>query len=227
VIEASDKPSELIPAATILLLRDTTPGLEVLMLRRNRALKAFGGAWVFPGGRVDPEDGPNLPMLERSKITAIRETAEETGLNIAGSEMATLSNWIPPAAEIRRFSTWFFVAKAPDAKVVIDDGEIHDYRWVVPEKLISEIPKDDFPVMPPTYISLHQLAKYSSADEAIEAINNTDTPIFETRFKKLETGFVTCWEGDAAYDSLDFDLEGPRRRLFSSQSKWEYLCDFS
>ncbi len=227
VLETSDTPSELIPAATILLLRDTNPGIEVLMLRRNKALKAFGGAWVFPGGRVDPEDGPDLPMLERSKLSAIRETAEETGLDISNSKLATLSNWIPPAAEIRRFSTWFFIAKAPHDKVVIDDGEIHDFCWVKPRKLIEEIPRDDFPIMPPTYISLHQLAKYSSTTEAITSVENMTPGIFETRFKKLENGFVTCWEGDVAYETLDFDLEGPRRRLFSSQTKWEYLCDFS
>jgi 8-oxo-dGTP pyrophosphatase MutT (NUDIX family) len=47
-----------IPAATVVLLRDAAGGLETLMLRRNSKLAFAGGAWVFPGGRIDPEDYP-------------------------------------------------------------------------------------------------------------------------------------------------------------------------
>ncbi len=56
---------ELIPAATVILAKDAEPGIEVLMLRRNSAI-AFGGAWVFPGGRVDPEDA-GVDELDRSR----------------------------------------------------------------------------------------------------------------------------------------------------------------
>ena len=59
--------SPLIPAATVILIRDKPGGVETLMLRRNRALKAFAGAWVFPGGRVDPSDAPGAPELDRAK----------------------------------------------------------------------------------------------------------------------------------------------------------------
>ena len=53
--------SEPVAAATVILLRDTDTGLETLMLRRNSKI-AFGGMWVFPGGRVDDEDrGAWLP----------------------------------------------------------------------------------------------------------------------------------------------------------------------
>lgn len=43
------------PAATVVPLRDGDAGLEVLMLRRN-SRGPFGGMWVFPGGKVEPED---------------------------------------------------------------------------------------------------------------------------------------------------------------------------
>ena len=44
-----------IPAATVVLLRDGDDGPEVLMLRKNSKI-TFGGMWVFPGGKIDPED---------------------------------------------------------------------------------------------------------------------------------------------------------------------------
>src|SRR5262249_22587229 len=44
------------PAATVVLVRDGERGLEVLLGRRSSKLAFHGGAWVFPGGRIDPVD---------------------------------------------------------------------------------------------------------------------------------------------------------------------------
>lgn len=219
-------PSPLIPAATVLLLRDGSDGLEVLLLRRNKALKAFGGAWVFPGGRVDDADGPGLNVIERAKIAAIRETREETGLNIGGRELAILSNWIPPIEEKRRFSTWFFVAQAPDIDVKIDEGEIHDYQWISPSKAIRKVPSPDLMMFPPIYISLNSMAEYETAESAISDIQSRSNEIFETRFTKGEKGFVTCWPGDCGYEDLDMNKDGPRRRLYANPDGWIYQSDF-
>lgn len=43
-------------AATVLLLRESSGELEVLMMRRDSALSFMAGMWVFPGGRLDPSD---------------------------------------------------------------------------------------------------------------------------------------------------------------------------
>ena len=65
-----------IPAATVVLVRDEGDHLETLMLRRNVEV-SFGGMWVFPGGRVEPDDGEGEPGARRA---AAREAAEEAGL---------------------------------------------------------------------------------------------------------------------------------------------------
>ena len=44
------------PSATIVLLRDAPRGFEMLLLQRAAKLAFHGGAWVFPGGRVDAAD---------------------------------------------------------------------------------------------------------------------------------------------------------------------------
>src|ERR1035438_6053282 len=52
------------PAATVISLRDGTNGYEILMLRRNLNSDFVGGAYVFPGGRVDEADaGPSAQRL--------------------------------------------------------------------------------------------------------------------------------------------------------------------
>lgn len=208
-----------------MLLREHEGRLEVLMLRRNRQLKSFGGAWVFPGGRVDENDGPGLSEIERAKAAAIRETMEETGLDIAGVEMATLSCWIPPVQEKRRFSTWFFIVRAADSAVQIDQGEIHDYQWVCPREFIGKIPSSDIMIMPPTFVSLKKLTEHSSVDSVLSNVHSEHTDIFETRFMKSSKGFVTLWKPDVAYDSLDLEAAGRRHRLCCYSDHWDYQRD--
>ena len=53
-------------AATIMLVRDGSDGLEVFMLLRNLNSDFVGGAYVFPGGAVDPGDLDPV-VTERSR----------------------------------------------------------------------------------------------------------------------------------------------------------------
>lgn len=49
----------LIPAATVLVLRDTKDGIEVLMVKRSKR-PPFENLFVFPGGKIDE---PELPPI--------------------------------------------------------------------------------------------------------------------------------------------------------------------
>lgn len=44
------------PAATVVLLRDAPAGLEVFLMKRHGLSDVLGGAYVFPGGKVDASD---------------------------------------------------------------------------------------------------------------------------------------------------------------------------
>lgn len=79
------------PSTTVLLVRDSADGLEVLMVVRNDK-SHFASAMVFPGGVIDAEDGDEawlglldgaegLDPAERTRrIAGFRELHEETGL---------------------------------------------------------------------------------------------------------------------------------------------------
>ncbi|WP_449374727.1 NUDIX domain-containing protein [Arthrobacter psychrolactophilus] len=71
-------------ACTVVLLRDGVAGLETLMLERPQSSRTFGGAWVFPGGKVDAADrldgnGGTVDDFSAAQRAGLRELAEETG----------------------------------------------------------------------------------------------------------------------------------------------------
>lgn len=59
-----------VDAASVLLLRDSDQGLQVLLLRRHQASQVLGGAYVFPGGKLDAED--HAPQV----LQSLSETPE-------------------------------------------------------------------------------------------------------------------------------------------------------
>ncbi len=86
-------PAPTRPAATVLLLRDTPQGFEVLMTRRSATASFAPGAYVFPGGGIDAADAQAHPLATRragqgdvqltQAIAAIRESFEELGVLLA------------------------------------------------------------------------------------------------------------------------------------------------
>ncbi len=89
------------PAATLVVLRDGPEGVEVLLSRRAERGDHNSGAWVFPGGVVDPGDRVAHPLCDGLDdatasarlgldaggldfyVAAIRECFEEAGLLFA------------------------------------------------------------------------------------------------------------------------------------------------
>ncbi len=60
--------NKLIPASTVLMIRDGIAGLEVFMVVRNHQIDFASGALVFPGGKVDKDDyderlSQNTPLI--------------------------------------------------------------------------------------------------------------------------------------------------------------------
>src|ERR1700694_1775734 len=79
----SDAPSAApIPSSTVALLRDAGDGVEVCMLRRPERSTFAAGAFVFPGGALDPADGIGDTAYA---IAGIREVLEEVGILIGTS----------------------------------------------------------------------------------------------------------------------------------------------
>jgi 8-oxo-dGTP pyrophosphatase MutT (NUDIX family) len=148
------------PAATVILLREP---YAVLMARRNPRLPFMGGFWVFPGGKVDPQDGS-------PEQAARREAREEVGIALApATELIAFARWITPEALPKRYDTWFFLALDPGAAAVehptVDGSEIIEAEWVAPQTALADGRRLAFP----TRKVLKRLTEFAGADALISA----------------------------------------------------------
>ena len=217
--------SEPIPAATVVLVRDGVAGIETLMLHRNSKI-AFGGMWVFPGGRIDDADRDQANPRDdeaAARRAAVREAAEETALVVVEDDLVPFAHWTPPAGWApKRFSTWFFLAPAPTGAVTIDGGEIHDHRWLAPQEALDRRDRGEVELAPPTWVTLWRLARAGTVEAALDEARSTTPERFVTNMARSSEGLVCMWHGDAGYESGDPDAPGARHRLFMSGERWRY-----
>ena len=232
---SSPTPEVTTPAATVIPLRDGPDGLEVLMLRRS-SRGAFGGMWVFPGGKVDeadlaggpgpeidPGEGAEEPELAAARRAAVREALEEAGIEIDPAGLVVLSFWLPPPEAPRRFATWFFLAPPAAAhEVVVDEFEIHEHRWVTPRAAMDLRDAGEWELAPPTFTTLWWLAEQPNSATALAAAAAAGPGRFETHVAMdANGGFgATLWAGDAGYEDRDLNRPGPRRRLVMDPAGW-------
>ncbi|QDL38558.1 NUDIX hydrolase [Rhodoferax sediminis] len=138
-----------IPSATVLMLRDAPHGLEVFLLKRHGLSDVLGGAYVFPGGKMDRQDmgfvgrldqptrvlhetlgEPQLSEAQAAAlyVAAIREVFEEAGVLFAALEaVLTPESWASLHAG-RPFGEVLDLVDAPLAVA----GLVPWSRWITP-----------------------------------------------------------------------------------------------
>lgn len=215
----------VIPAATVVLVRDAEApegGIETLMLRKTRGI-AFGGLWVFPGGRVEDADWEGVADGDdeaAARRAAVREAEEEAGLAIDPASMAWFSHWLPPPEAPKRYATYFFAAPTPAGDVVIDDGEIRDSRWMAASDAIARRDAGEIELAPPTWMTLWLLAGFPSVAELMAHAHAAEPEFFMTKVGDDDGTFVAMWAGDAGYDVDDPTAPGARNRLLMLSEGW-------
>lgn len=213
-------------AATVVLVRDGEDGLECLMLRKSLN-QAFGGAWVFPGGRVEDLDGSGLQGARRA---AVRELREEARLTLEPGSLLPFAHWTPPPDATRRYATWFFMAAAPQgASAVVTDGvEIEDHIWTTPGAAFAAHRRGELQLLPPTWLTLYRLSRYADADTSLRDAAAEPVQRFATRIVDHGGIPVALWSPDVAFPvegsgpSCDLDGPGPRHRLYMDPAGWRY-----
>ena len=142
------------PAATVVMLRDATAGLEVFLMKRHALSDVLGGAYVFPGGKVDALDAEldmaahldqPLPVLhaglneadisERMAgglyVAALREAFEESGVLMARG-LASQGVDCSRAAALLREGQGFNAMLAQMGLRLQTRGLVPWTRWITP-----------------------------------------------------------------------------------------------
>ena len=223
------------PAATAILLRETTGPhpFEVLLLKRSKDIAFAGGLWVFPGGSFDGadyaagqgfDDCDDKQLLALATRAAVRETQEESGVDITEQSFVFYSHWTTPEQYKKRFATWFVMAQVPSQQTVtVDDYEITHHQWCAPVALLEQLAVGEIDMMPPTYICLHELSLCGSIDEAMGFARGREVPYFAPVFRKRGEQLVFLYEGDAGYVTGDADASGRLHRLERDGYNYTYL----
>jgi 8-oxo-dGTP pyrophosphatase MutT (NUDIX family) len=182
-------------AASIIVLRDSPDGPEVLLVQRNPEQRFMGGAWVFPGGAVHDEDADH-------GAAAVRELREEAGIALPeDAEVVPWSRWITPEEVKIRFDTWFFVAAAPPgAEATADGGECVDARWLRPATALDAFGRDDLMLVFPTIKHLEALAQAESVADALEKARTREVVPVQPRVVVRGSEPEIVMPGEPGYD---------------------------
>jgi 8-oxo-dGTP pyrophosphatase MutT (NUDIX family) len=184
-------------AASLILLRDSADGPEVLLVQRNPEQRFMGGAWVFPGGAVDADEADHA-------ATAVRELEEEAGIDLPEeTELVPFSRWITPEAEgaTIRFDTWFFAARAPEGAQARPDGsECVDARWLTPEAALAAHAQDELALVFPTIKHLELLSETGSVEETLAAARARPVEPILPKVSVADGSPRVLLPGDAGYE---------------------------
>lgn len=142
-------------SASVVLLRDSAQGMQVLLLRRHQASNVLGGAYVFPGGKLDLEDQHPALLSQLSQdaatlhqrlaepelspdraaglfVTAIREAFEECRILLGQTgggtpELQALQNALASG------QSWSQVFQNP-SRQLHTDALVPWTRWITPRQ---------------------------------------------------------------------------------------------
>jgi 8-oxo-dGTP pyrophosphatase MutT (NUDIX family) len=147
-------------AATVVVLRPSAAGREIYMLRRSAKSPFMPESLVFPGGRLDPDDG-DVEQDASWERAVLRECAEEAGLRLEGRTLRWFDTWLTPSAESRRrYLARFFLAEldAGEGEHAKADGhETHDGRWATAAAHLAAWEAEEVDLPPPTVSVLMRL----------------------------------------------------------------------
>jgi 8-oxo-dGTP pyrophosphatase MutT (NUDIX family) len=182
-------------AASIIVLRDSAEGPEVLLVQRNPEQRFMGGAWVFPGGGVHEDDADHA-------AAAVRELEEEAGFTLPqGHDVVPWSRWITPAEVVVRFDTWFFVAESPaGAEPTVDGGECVDARWLRPAAALEAHRRGELMLVFPTIKHLEALAAMGSVADALDNARSREVVPVQPRVVIRNGTAEVLLPGEPGYD---------------------------
>ena len=197
----------------------------MLLARRSSKLAFHGGAWVFPGGRIDPDDyagdarrsaaaaarAPRRARRRRKRAstsTPTRSSTSRTGRRPRSRRSGSRRG----SSSVRsRAATRSPTAPRPTA-----------LQWFRPDDALAARAAGEIELAPPQYVTLLELrdvrdGRRGAGRRSPRRRRSTTRP----RFHFVDgDGAVCVYREDVAYDDLGLlDADGPRHRLYLARRR--------
>ncbi len=229
------QPVEPRPAATLLWLRASAAGPEVLLTRRSPKASFLPGVFVFPGGRIDDEDarahdlvhgatGAAAPHLTAA-LAALRESFEELGVlhavcadgaPLAGRDLAAIRRDQPLYPQLRERGLKLAATEVRTLARWTTDRDIGPRRFST-AFLIARVPEGQTPVaddaeqFEPVWLRAElALQRYQAGDLPL-IFPTLRTLQWLARFDSVDAALQACAGGQPLWDSC------PRGALVKGQ----------
>lgn len=136
-------------------------------------------------------------LVDRS--LAFAEFLHKRRLVLRTDLLAAWAHWITPEFEPRRYDTRFFVAALPIGQRARDvSGEADHVAWMTPAAALAGVEAGDMGMLPPTYVTLRDIAEYTSIEQVWRAAP-------ERRITPIVPGVEIV--GDAALLTLPAEIQ--------------------
>ena len=162
------------PAATVLTLRERPKGYEILMLRRNLNSDFVGGAYVFPGGGVDPSDATAAQRL----AIGITDELASSRLSL---ESGGLAYYVACLRELFEEAGLLVACDAQGRPVTLDDpstaARLSKYRRAVNDRELGFVEMMEREAL---YLDLRELEYFAHWVTPVGSPRRFDTRFFVT-----------------------------------------------
>jgi 8-oxo-dGTP pyrophosphatase MutT (NUDIX family) len=141
------------------------------------------------------------------------------------SRLVPYSRWITPDVETKRYDTRFFIAIAPQNQSTVPDTvEMSGALWIEPSEALEQHHRQDIMLMPPTLVTLEELAAFDSPDSLPAAAQHRDMrPILPQAFIQNDMIGLKLPD-DPEYSLLEYkqpSRPAGKTRLYLVDGRWK------
>lgn len=102
-----------------------------------------------------------------SKKQSFQMALTSHGLRLALDQMVPFARWVTPPNEVRRFDTWFFLARLPEGQAAMhDEHESVASGWMTPSAALAACVTGTINLPPPTWATLRELETFATVADA-------------------------------------------------------------
>jgi 8-oxo-dGTP pyrophosphatase MutT (NUDIX family) len=144
-----------------------------------------------PGG--EPGSLTAHAPLWRTQLTAhtisLTQVLVDSGYVLRSDLLHAWAHWVTPPREGRRYDTVFFVARMPAGQEAdAHTTEAVEATWWYPAEALEAFDTGEMTLMPPTLVSLRDLAGFATTAEALAGCVGRDLTPVHPRIRKDEEG---------------------------------------